>query len=152
MTSNDAMSYQAMSELLSDLDDITGDKHHVRTRFAPSPNGYLHQGHALSAMLNRAFAKRNNGEFLLRIEDIDAERSRKKYSDMIAIDMLWLGLSWDQKTMYQSQHIDCYRQAFNLLFEKDFLYPCFCSRSDIKKALAHNPVVHGPDGPQYPHW
>lgn len=122
----------------------------VRTRFAPSPNGYLHAGHALSAALNRDFALRFAGEFLLRIEDIDAGRSKPELIQMIIDDLHWIGVQWDGDIIYQSARIDSYRSAFDKLRAMDLLYPCFCSRSDISKAIGHRPVKHGPDGPHYP--
>lgn len=127
-----------------------GDIDTVRTRFAPSPNGYLHQGHALSALLNQKFAHHYGGTFMLRIEDIDASRSRSEFCDAITDDMRWLGLDWDGDIIYQSTRIESYRSAFEVLKSKGLLYPCFCSRSDIAAALLDNPVKHGPDGPHYP--
>lgn len=122
----------------------------VRTRFAPSPNGYLHAGHALSAVLNRDFTMKYGGQFLLRIEDIDASRSRPEYIQMIIDDMRWLDIQWDGDIVFQSARIDSYRHAFDQLRAMELIYPCFCSRSDISKAIAKRPVKHGPDGPHYP--
>lgn len=123
---------------------------HVRTRFAPSPNGFLHSGHALSGALNRDFAMRYDGEFLLRIEDIDAQRSRPEYVDMIIEDMRWLYLKWHGDIIYQSNRLASYEQAFDRLKAVGLLYPCFCTRADIKAAIGERAVRHGPDGPHYP--
>lgn len=126
----------------------------VRTRFAPSPNGYLHKGHALSALLNHDFAKNNHGQFMLRIEDIDNARSRPKFIQMIIKDMQWLGL-WDEKIddeaiIFQSLRIKSYQKALDQLRSMGLVYPCFCSRKDIARAINKRPVKHGPDGPHYP--
>ena len=148
MTSNSDMKNMDIKALIDQFD--MGDTHNVRTRFAPSPNGYLHQGHALSTLLNQQFAYHYDGSFMLRIEDIDATRSRPEFCDSIVADLRWLGLDWDGEIIYQSSRINTYRTAFNTLKEQGLLYPCFCSRSDIANALAGNPVQHGPDGPHYP--
>lgn len=148
MTSNSDVNNRNIESIIKGFDIRIGND--VRTRFAPSPNGYLHQGHALSALLNRRFADYNGGTFMLRIEDIDASRSRQKFCDSILSDLQWLGLDWDGDIIYQSSRIASYRNAFETLRAKGLLYPCFCSRSDIVAVLAHKPVQHGPDGPHYP--
>ena len=129
----------------------------ISARFAPSPNGYLHQGHALSAYYNHQFVQhykqeygQDAGTFLLRIEDIDASRSRPDYIDMILEDIRWLGLQLDGDIIYQSDNIALYQKAFDILLDKDLLYKCYCSRSDISTALKSMSVKHGPDGPNYP--
>ncbi len=100
-------------------------------RFAPSPNGYLHTGHAFSALFTWAEAAKTGGLVLLRIEDIDLARCRVEYRDQIYDDLKWLGLSWPQPVRIQSQHFDDYRTAAAKLRHKDLLYPCFCSRKQI---------------------
>ena len=119
------------------------------TRFAPSPTGYLHLGHAYSAILAAKLA--DDGRFILRIEDIDPERCQPEFEDAIYEDLEWLGLSWDQPIRRQSEHIPDYVGALNGLGQKGLLYPCFCTRKDIAREIetaGHAP--HGPDGPFYP--
>jgi glutamyl-Q tRNA(Asp) synthetase len=122
----------------------------VRTRFAPSPNGALHLGHAYSALCAHDFARANGGEFLLRIEDIDGTRSRPEHIDAILADMAWLGLVPDGRVQYQSQNVARYRRALEKLKNIGLLYRCSCTRGEIAAALKVAPVVHGPDGPHYP--
>lgn len=122
----------------------------VRTRFAPSPNGNLHLGHAFSAMCAHDFARRHGGQFILRIEDIDGARSRPKHIAGILADMEWLGLKWDGDTRFQSAHIMRYRAALKRLEFLGLVYRCICSRADIAAAIKARPVPHGPDGPVYP--
>ena len=122
----------------------------VRTRFAPSPNGALHLGHAYSALCAHDFARAAGGEFLLRIEDIDGTRSRAEHIDAILADMKWLGLEWDGPVQYQSAHVARYEQAMEKLKSLGLLYRCICTRSEIKAALKLAPVPHGPDGAHYP--
>ena len=105
-------------------------------RFAPSPNGPLHRGHALSAILNAELARRHGGRFLLRIEDIDAERSRKEHIAAIDDALRWLGLVWEQPVRQQSQHMDDYARALDELKRKDVLYPCFCTRGALAAKVA----------------
>jgi len=119
----------------------------VVTRFAPSPTGLLHLGHAHSAL----FARRAGGVFLLRIEDIDSGRCRPDFTDAIFADLAWLGLEWEQPVRRQSEHFDDYRAALDRLDRLGLLYPCFCTRRDIADEIAragHAP--HGPDGAPYP--
>ena len=122
----------------------------VVTRFAPSPNGQLHLGHAFSALCAHDFARAFGGEFRLRIEDIDGTRSRPEHVAAIVDDMDWLGLHHDRDVTFQSQHIARYAAARDHLIAADLLYKCSCTRSDIAEALKHKSVPHGPDGPQYP--
>lgn len=126
-------------------------------RFAPSPNGRLHLGHAYSALLNADFARRFDGRFLLRIEDIDTTRCRPELEAAIYDDLAWLGLTWEEPVRRQSEHFDDYRAAFHTLKRRGLLYPCFCSRKDIaaavicREAEADQPWLHDPDGaPHYP--
>lgn len=122
----------------------------VVTRFAPSPNGQLHLGHAFSALCAHDFARAFGGEFRLRIEDIDGTRSRPEHVAAIVDDMNWLGLKHDRDVTYQSSHIARYTAARDTLLAADLLYKCSCTRSDIAEALRHKSVPHGPDGPVYP--
>ena len=114
-----------------------------RTRFAPSPTGYLHLGHAHAAL----FAHSQGGEFVLRLEDIDPVRCRPAFAQAIFQDLAWLGLNWEQPVRYQSQHLDDYARALDALRQRRLIYPCFCTRADIAQS-GHAP--HGPDGPLYP--
>ena len=120
------------------------------TRFAPSPNGRLHIGHAFSAMCAHDFARANGGKFLLRIEDIDGTRSRQEHIDAIIKDMEWLGLKHDGAVVFQSQRIARYKEALDRLAAMGLVYHCWCTRSEIAAALRQKPVRHGPDGPVYP--
>ncbi len=120
------------------------------TRFAPSPNGQLHLGHAYSAMCAHDFARAHGGKFQLRIEDIDGTRSRPEHVHAILADMEWMGLTWDGPVQFQSANVARYKAAFDRLKDKGLLYRCSCSRGDIALALKSAPVSHGPDGPHYP--
>jgi len=120
---------------------------HAVTRFAPSPTGRLHLGHAYSALLAHDFARGQGGTFLLRIEDIDPGRVRSDYVDGIFEDLLWLGLEWDGELLYQSERLALYAEALETLKARDLLYPCFCTRADIAASAA---APHGPDGIVYP--
>ncbi len=122
----------------------------VRTRFAPSPNGALHLGHAYSALCAHDFAREHGGEFVLRIEDIDGTRSRPEHIDTILADIEWLGLVPDGPVQYQSNNIDRYTKTLEKLKSLGLLYRCSCTRSDIADSLKLTPVPHGPDGPHYP--
>lgn len=124
-------------------------------RFAPSPNGYLHLGHALSALLNFEAARVAGGRFLLRIEDIDATRCRPEYEAAIYEDLAWLGLSWEQPVRRQSEHMRDYGDALRLLEQRRLLYPAFESRSEIAGLVTQRersgPWPRDPDGaPLYP--
>ncbi len=123
----------------------------IVTRFAPSPTGLLHLGHAHSALFGWTCARANGGRFLLRIEDIDPGRCRPEFVQAILNDLDWLGLDWEEPVRLQSQHLEDYRQALARLEARGLLYPCFCTRKDIEDEIAaagHAP--HGPDGPLYP--
>lgn len=100
-------------------------------RFAPSPNGHLHLGHAYSALLTERWARQLGGVFLLRLEDIDLTRCRPDFADAIFEDLHWLGLNWPEPVMVQSERLPVYAAAAGRLREMDLLYPCFCSRSEI---------------------
>ena len=123
------------------------------TRFAPSPTGPLHLGHAYSAIISHDMARRKGGKFFLRIEDLDQSRSRKKWENKIFDDLDWLGLSWDQPVVRQSEQIDRYKNIL-IKFRKELgLFECNCSRRDIKNALTaphENEKLLGPDGIIYP--
>jgi glutamyl-Q tRNA(Asp) synthetase len=121
------------------------------TRFAPSPTGHLHLGHAYSALFANLLARRSGGRFILRIEDIDAGRSRPEYIAAIEEDLAWLGITWHRPVRRQSEHLDDYRAALARLDEMGLIYPCFCTRSDIAREIEQaGQAPHGPDGPIYP--
>src|ERR1700716_2277601 len=124
-------------------------------RFAPSPNGYLHLGHAFSAILNFDIARRTGGRFLLRIEDIDATRCRPEYEAAIFEDLAWLGLAWEAPVRRQSAHFDAYAAALGRLEAMGLIYPSFESRAEIARLVAAReragPWPRDPDGvPLYP--
>jgi glutamyl-Q tRNA(Asp) synthetase len=119
----------------------------IVTRFAPSPTGYLHLGHAHSALTGWHRARAESGRFLLRIEDIDPARCRPEFEAAILEDLEWLGLDWDGPVRRQSEHLDDYRGALERLRALGLIYPCFCSRKDIAAAVN---APHGPEGPVYP--
>lgn len=121
-------------------------------RFAPSPNGLLHAGHALSATLNAALAERVGGRFLLRIENIDAARSTPALEAAILEDLGWLGLAWEEPVRRQSEHMAAYRGLLERLRAAGLVYPAFMSRGEIRAyANAHAPWRSDPDGaPLYP--
>lgn len=114
-------------------------------RFAPSPNGFLHLGHAYSALLNARLARETGGRFLLRIEDIDTIRCTEARIDACLEDLAWLGLEWERPVLRQSTQFGRYRAAVDALATRGFLYPCFCSRNDIATAAGPEPV-RDPDG------
>ncbi|MES0827265.1 tRNA glutamyl-Q(34) synthetase GluQRS [Ruegeria sp. SCP11] len=123
------------------------------TRFAPSPTGPLHLGHAYSAILAHDLAVSRNGQFLLRIEDIDRSRSRPHWEDQIYDDLSWLGLSWPEPIMRQSERLGVYDKALDELWARGLLYPCTCNRKDIAAAASapqEGAPLHGPDGIIYP--
>ncbi|MEQ1498216.1 MAG: tRNA glutamyl-Q(34) synthetase GluQRS [Novosphingobium sp.] len=117
-----------------------------RTRFAPSPNGLLHLGHAFAAIMAHDLARQQGGAFLLRIEDIDGTRSRAALVPEILADLEWLGLSWDGPVVYQSDRLASYAAAGERLMAQGLLYPCTCNRAEV--AMAARDI--GPDGPIYP--
>jgi len=124
-------------------------------RFAPSPNGYLHLGHAFSALLNHDLAQRAGGRLLLRIEDIDPARCRPEYEDAIYEDLAWLGIGWEAPVRRQSEHLADYRRALETLSAQGLVYPSFESRAEIAKLVVQRevdgPWLRDPDGaPLYP--
>ncbi len=118
----------------------------IRTRFAPSPNGSLHLGHAYSAVVAHDLARAGGGAFLLRIEDIDGTRSRPELAGEFRADLAWLGLEWDGAVVVQSQRLAAYAAAGERLKAMGLLYPCRCTRAEIAAAA----TAMGPDGPVYP--
>lgn len=121
------------------------------TRFAPSPTGYLHKGHAFAALTAFERARREKGTFLLRIEDIDQTRCRPEYTEAIFEDLSWLGIHWAEPVRIQSQHYRDYAEAIQRLRDMELVYPCFCTRKDIMREIANAPSApHGPEGPCYP--
>jgi glutamyl-Q tRNA(Asp) synthetase len=118
----------------------------VVTRFAPSPTGKLHLGHAMAAWVGHEFARRHRGKFLLRHEDIDATRVRKEFYAGIETDLHWLGLQWDEPPLRQTQRISAYTAALENLNSLGVIYPCFCTRREINEIAA----PQGPEGPLYP--
>jgi glutamyl-Q tRNA(Asp) synthetase len=124
-------------------------------RFAPSPNGHLHLGHALSALINADMARTAGGRLLLRIEDIDASRCRPEYEQAIYEDLAWLTIAWEQPVRRQSEHFDDYRAALAELERQGLVYPSFESRAEIAGLVVereqHGPWPRDPDGaPLYP--
>ncbi|HEX3993280.1 MAG TPA: tRNA glutamyl-Q(34) synthetase GluQRS [Acetobacteraceae bacterium] len=122
----------------------------IVTRFAPSPTGYLHVGHAFSALLAWRRARIGEGRFLLRLEDIDPVRCRPEFATAILEDLAWPGIDWDGHVRVQSDHLGDYAAVLDNLRARGLIYPCFCSRADIQRhVIAAAP--HGPDGgPVYP--
>lgn len=124
----------------------------IRTRFAPSPTGRLHLGHALAARVAHDLARRApGGVFLLRFEDIDTPRVRDVFYQNIPEDLAWLGMAWDGEPLRQSSRAAAYHEALATLRERGMVYPCFCTRGEIQEewaAMAAAP--HGPEGPAYP--
>ncbi len=124
-------------------------------RFAPSPNGYLHLGHALSALIDFEMARAAGGRFLLRIEDIDATRCRPEFEAAIYEDVAWLGIAWEQPVRRQSEHLDAYRDALSRLDALGLIYPSFETRAEIARLVAEREKAarwpRDPDGaPLYP--
>ena len=118
-------------------------------RFAPSPNGEMHLGHALSALIGYERAQMLGGRFLVRIEDIDTGRSRAQFVAGIFADLAWLGIAWEEPVVFQSQRMPAYGAAARRLEEMGLLYPCFATRAEIEAAAAGGPA--DPDGaPLYP--
>ncbi|MEM8918384.1 MAG: tRNA glutamyl-Q(34) synthetase GluQRS [Pseudomonadota bacterium] len=125
-------------------------KQDVVVRFAPSPNGLLHLGHAFAAVMAHDFARSQGGAFLLRIEDIDTQRCREEYVEAILADLDWLGLTFDGEVLFQSRRFDTYRVALDRLIAMGMVYPCFCTRSDLRLLEEQGQLKSGPDGPLYP--
>lgn len=117
------------------------------TRFAPSPTGRLHLGHALSAVLGHSRARESGGRFLLRIEDLDPGRSRPEFVEHIFEDLRWLELDWEGEPLVQSQRVVVYADALDQLRRRGLVYPCFCTRADIAASLT---APHGDAGSSYP--
>lgn len=136
------------------LDSLAGRRRVFR--FAPSPNGFLHRGHAFSALLNHKAAEATGGRFLLRIEDIDRERARPEFDAAIAEDLAWLGLRWETPVLRQSKRGDAYRAALAKLDRLGLIYPAFLSRAEIAALVraaeaSGRPWPRDPDGaPVYP--
>lgn len=125
--------------------------HKIVTRFAPSPTGRLHLGHAHSALQGWIAARSAGGRFLLRIEDIDRGRCRPEYEADLIEDLRRLGLDWDGPIRRQTDHLDDYRAALARLDQMGLIYPCFCTRKEIAAEIARaGGAPHGPDGPLYP--
>jgi glutamyl-Q tRNA(Asp) synthetase len=123
----------------------------IVTRFAPSPTGYLHLGHAFAAITAHETAKRRGGRFLLRIENIDRIRCRPEFEQAISDDLAWLALQWEQPVLRQSERFEAYRTALEELDSQGLLYPCFCTRAEIAAEIAGSAEApHGPEGPLYP--
>jgi glutamyl-Q tRNA(Asp) synthetase len=121
------------------------------TRFAPSPTGLLHLGHAHAALFAWKAAREAGGRFLLRLEDIDATRCRPAFAEAILEDLAWLGLDWDGEVRVQSAHMADYAAAIAALSARRLLYPCFCTRAEIAREIAAiGNAPHGPDGVLYP--
>src|SRR5262245_41153820 len=119
----------------------------IVTRFAPSPTGYLHVGHAYAALRARDAGER----FLLRIEDIDRGRCRAEFEAAILEDLAWLGLDWEKPVLRQSERSLAYAAALQALTAKGLIYPCFCTRKDIADDIARaGAAPHGAEGPLYP--
>ena len=124
---------------------------HPVTRFAPSPTGRLHLGHAYSALLAHDFARERGGAFLLRIEDIDPGRARSEFVDGILEDLGWLGIEWDGQIVYQSERLERYGQALERLRRDGLAYPCFCTRAEIAAEVAASAEApHGIGVTHYP--
>jgi glutamyl-Q tRNA(Asp) synthetase len=123
----------------------------LTTRFAPSPTGLLHLGHAYAALVAWTRAREAGGRFLLRLEDIDTQRCRAEFATAILQDLAWLGIDHDGPVRAQSQHLADYRAVLDALGARGLLYPCFCTRAAIAREIAAaDAAPQGPDGPLYP--
>ncbi|HHB81148.1 MAG TPA: tRNA glutamyl-Q(34) synthetase GluQRS, partial [Aliiroseovarius sp.] len=123
------------------------------TRFAPSPTGPLHLGHAFSALTAWDLAQAEGGRFLLRIDDLDQTRARAQWEELIYQDLTGLGLDWPRPCRRESEHMGAYEAALDALWARGLLYPCTCTRRDIAEALSapqEGAGAVGPDGPVYP--
>jgi glutamyl-Q tRNA(Asp) synthetase len=119
----------------------------IVTRFAPSPTGRLHLGHAFSAVTGHDRARQGGGQFAIRIEDLDQGRCRPEFIDGIFEDLRWLGLDWAERVLMQSQRTDAYARALEKLKARDLAYACFCTRADIAQSLT---APHGDAATSYP--
>ncbi|MDA0767319.1 MAG: tRNA glutamyl-Q(34) synthetase GluQRS [Verrucomicrobia bacterium] len=123
----------------------------MTTRFAPSPTGLLHLGHAYAALVAHRLAHQHHGTFLLRFEDIDHTRVRPEFYVAIEEDLRWLGLTWQGAPLHQTDRLPAYAAALEQLNATQVLYPCFCTRRDIAEETARiTNAPHGPEGPLYP--
>ncbi|MFO0978490.1 MAG: tRNA glutamyl-Q(34) synthetase GluQRS [Planctomycetaceae bacterium] len=121
------------------------------TRFAPSPTGLLHCGHAYSALTAFRIAQKEGGRFLLRIEDIDSTRCQRRFEEALKEDLEWLGITWETPVRRQSDHLPDYKEVADRLRSRGLLYPCFCTRRDIQREIeAAGGAPHGSEGPLYP--
>ncbi len=121
------------------------------TRFAPSPTGWLHLGHAYSALFAQTRAERAGGRFLLRIEDIDRQRCRREFENALLEDLAWLGIEWEPDVRRQSDHFDDYARTLERLRRMGLIYPCFCTRKSLQREVARSGrAPHGPEGAPYP--
>lgn len=111
-------------------------------RFAPSPSGRMHLGNAFTAVLSWLYARKKNGTYILRIEDLDPDRCRPEYAEQVKKDLRWLGIDWDYEPQPQSARSDVYRMVFEELQRKELIYPCFCTRNELHAASA----PHASDG------
>jgi len=127
----------------------------IVTRFAPSPTGPLHLGHAFAALIAYDTAQKERGRFLLRMEDIDKARCRAEFEETIFEDLAWLGLEWERPVRRQSEHFEFYKESLEKLQTADLLYPCFCTRKEIadeitRASQAPHVKPHAMEGPLYP--
>jgi glutamyl-Q tRNA(Asp) synthetase len=123
----------------------------IVTRFAPSPTGLLHLGHAYAALFAHDMARAAGGRFLLRLENIDRARCRPEFEKAVADDLAWLGLAWEQKVRRQSDHFADYERGLAALDDQGLLYPCFCTRKEIADEIARaDHAPQGAEGPIYP--
>jgi len=123
----------------------------IVTRFAPSPTGYLHLGHAHSAIFGWRAAAAVGGRFLLRIEDVDLARCRPEFEAAIFEDLAWLGMAWEEPVRRQSEHMADYAQGLDRLDRLGLLYPCFCTRAEVRAEIDNaDAAPHGPAGPHSP--
>ena len=135
----------APGSLLSPVDTLQ------TVRFAPTPSGYLHLGHAYSALIAWANAQGPGSRLLLRIEDIDRPRCRPAFEQAIYQDLAWLGIYWRRPVRRQSENMGDYADALTALGARGVLYPCFCTRSEVRAEIERaDAAPHGPDGPHYP--
>ena len=119
----------------------------IVTRFAPSPTGRLHLGHAFSAVTGHDRARQSGGQFAIRIEDLDQGRCRPEFIEGIFEDLRWLGFDWAEPVLVQSQRTDAYAEALEQLKARGIAYPCFCTRADIAQSLT---APHGDAATSYP--